>query len=174
MRNCLILALIMQCGAAYAAETAIKVPMNIVDEKGGAVAIGEVTITESAYGLVFTPALSGLPAGVHGFHIHENASCAPGVKDGKAIAALGAGGHWDPAKSGHHAGPYGDGHKGDLPAVQVGSDGKSTYPILAPRLHSLDELRGHALMIHAGGDNSADLPAPLGGGGARIACGVIN
>jgi Cu-Zn family superoxide dismutase len=28
-------------------------------------------------------------------------------------------------------------------------------------------------MIHAGGDNYADQPAPLGGGGARIACGVI-
>jgi Cu-Zn family superoxide dismutase len=28
-------------------------------------------------------------------------------------------------------------------------------------------------MIHAGGDNYADKPAPLGGGGERIACGVI-
>ena len=29
-------------------------------------------------------------------------------------------------------------------------------------------------MIHAGGDNYSDQPQPLGGGGARIACGVIN
>ena len=28
-------------------------------------------------------------------------------------------------------------------------------------------------MIHAGGDNHADHPAPLGGGGGRIVCGVI-
>jgi len=28
-------------------------------------------------------------------------------------------------------------------------------------------------MIHAGGDNYTDEPA-LGGGGARVACGVIN
>jgi len=28
-------------------------------------------------------------------------------------------------------------------------------------------------MIHAGGDNYSDSPAPLGGGGARIACGVL-
>jgi Cu-Zn family superoxide dismutase len=28
-------------------------------------------------------------------------------------------------------------------------------------------------MIHVGGDNHADHPAPLGGGGARLACGVI-
>jgi Cu-Zn family superoxide dismutase len=29
-------------------------------------------------------------------------------------------------------------------------------------------------MVHAGGDNHADQPAPLGGGGARVACGVID
>ena len=28
-------------------------------------------------------------------------------------------------------------------------------------------------MIHVGGDNYSDMPLPLGGGGARIACGVI-
>jgi len=28
-------------------------------------------------------------------------------------------------------------------------------------------------MVHAEGDNHADHPAPLGGGGARMACGVI-
>jgi len=42
---------------------------------------------------------------------------------------------------------------------------------LAPHLKVRD-LHGHALMIHAGGDNYDDTPAPLGGG-ARIACGVI-
>ena len=30
-----------------------------------------------------------------------------------------------------------------------------------------------ALMIHVGGDNMSDQPKPLGGGGARYACGVI-
>jgi Cu-Zn family superoxide dismutase len=34
-------------------------------------------------------------------------------------------------------------------------------------------VKGKALMIHAGGDNYADQPKPLGGGGDRIACGVI-
>ena len=29
-------------------------------------------------------------------------------------------------------------------------------------------------MVHASGDNYSDDPAPLGGGGARIACGVID
>ena len=34
-------------------------------------------------------------------------------------------------------------------------------------------LRGKAVIIHASGDNYSDQPAPLGGGGARIACGVF-
>jgi Cu-Zn family superoxide dismutase len=44
---------------------------------------------------------------------------------------------------------------------------------LAPRIKDIQALKGHALMIHAGGDNYSDQPKPLGGGGARIACGVI-
>jgi Cu-Zn family superoxide dismutase len=28
-------------------------------------------------------------------------------------------------------------------------------------------------MIHGGGDNYADAPALLGGGGARVACGIV-
>jgi Cu-Zn family superoxide dismutase len=44
---------------------------------------------------------------------------------------------------------------------------------VAPRITNVSTLRGHAVVIHAGGDNYSDVP-PLGGGGARIACGVIN
>ena len=44
---------------------------------------------------------------------------------------------------------------------------------MAPRITDLAALRGKTLMIHAGGDNYSDQPKPLGGGGARIACGVI-
>jgi Cu-Zn family superoxide dismutase len=54
----------------------------------------------------------------------------------------------------------------------VDAEGSATQPVLAPRL-KLSDLPGRALMLHAGGDNHADHPAALGGGGARIACGVI-
>ncbi|CAM3078335.1 Superoxide dismutase family protein [Vibrio tubiashii] len=43
---------------------------------------------------------------------------------------------------------------------------------LTPRV-KLDDVKGRALMVHAGGDNHSDHPAKLGGGGARIVCGVI-
>jgi len=94
------------------------------------------------------------------------------MKDNKPIAGMAAGGHYDPAGTAKHEGPYGQGHLGDLPALYVGTDGNATLPVLAPRLKMTD-LKGRALMIHAGGDNYSDVPAPLGGGGARMACGVI-
>jgi len=37
----------------------------------------------------------------------------------------------------------------------------------------LNELKNHSLIIHTGGDNYSDVPTKLGGGGARIACGII-
>ncbi|ECC8833808.1 superoxide dismutase [Cu-Zn] SodC2, partial [Salmonella enterica subsp. salamae] len=72
-------------------------------------------------------------------------------------------------------GPYNpEGHLGDLPALYVNHEGNADYPVLAPRLKSISQVKGHAIMIHAGGDNHEDHPNPLGGGGARIACGIIN
>ena len=40
--------------------------------------------------------------------------------------------------------------------------------MLAPRRVKLSDVHGRSLMVHAGGDNHADQPAPLGGGGARL------
>jgi Cu-Zn family superoxide dismutase len=95
------------------------------------------------------------------------------MKDDQMAAAITAGGHLDPAKTGKHEGPMGHGHSGDLPALNVGADGKATQPVTAPHLKVAD-LHGHALMIHAGADNYSDQPKPLGGGGARVACGVVD
>lgn len=159
-------------GTAYAAS--LTVPLKEATTMGAGAALGEVVISETPYGLLLTPKLHGLAPGVHGFHVHENASCLPGAKEGKPVAALMAGGHWDPEKRGKHLGPYSDaGHLGDLPGLVVNADGTADYAVLAPRLKSLAQLKGHALMVHAGGDNYDDHPHALGGGGARMACGVI-
>ncbi len=157
---------------ATAAQAGTVVEMRFVDEQGVGKAAGEISITETQYGLVFTPALDGLPPGVHGFHVHERPSCTPAEKDGKMTAAAAAGGHYDPGATQRHDAPWGDGHIGDLPALYVGSDGNAVHPVLAPRLHMAD-LQGRSLMLHAGGENYADEPAPLGGGGPRLLCGVI-
>jgi len=155
-----------------AAQAGTGVTMNLVDENGVGKGIGQITISESQYGLVLSPALTDLTPGIHGFHMHENPSCAPAEKDGKKMAAWAAGGHNDPAGIKRHGSPWGDGHQGDLPALSADANGNANQPVLAPRLKMAD-VKGRSLMIHAGGDNYADQPAPLGGGGARVACGVI-
>ena len=169
------LALAGLLAAAFGAHAqTIEVPMQLVDAQGSTKSIGTVTITGTSTGVTLTPALEGLPPGKHGFHVHEKPSCDPAMNpdQGKMAPAQAAGGHLDPAKSGHHGGPAGQGHLGDLPALTVDSNGKATTPVSAPRL-KLSDLAGHSLMIHAGGDNYADTPEKLGGGGARIACGVV-
>jgi Cu-Zn family superoxide dismutase len=154
----------------YAAE--VVVPINLVSDQGIGKGIGMITISEGPGGLVFTPQLTDLTPGVHGFHVHQNPDCAAAMKEGKQIPALAAGGHYDPAGAGKHLGPQGAGHLGDLPAITVGADGKAVTSVVATRL-KLADVKGRSLMIHAGGDNYSDQPAPLGGGGARVACGVI-
>ena len=138
---------------------------------GADAGVGTVEVSETPWGLLFIPNLKNLPAGIHGFHIHEHPDC--GVQGEKSTPGMAAGGHFDPGHADTHQGPYGHGHLGDLPVLVVNSDGKATTPVLAPRLYSLGQIHGRSLMIHAGGDNYSDNPK-LGGGGARIACGIIH
>lgn len=166
----IFLSLVLAAGAA-GAQTA-SVTLNAVDASGVGAALGTVRLVQTRYGLVFEPELKGLTPGLHGFHVHEKPSCAPAEQNGAMVAALGAGGHFDPAATKTHGTPWGEGHLGDLPPLYVAPDGSATQPVLAPRL-KLADVQQHSLMVHAGGDNHADHPAPLGGGGARIACGVI-
>ncbi len=127
--------------------------------------LGTITLMQNRYGVLVLPNLQGLTPGIHGMHVHTNPSC---DKQGKA-----AGGHFDPHNTKMHLGPYnGAGHLGDLPALFVNQQGQASQPLLVPRLH-MDEMRDHALIIHAGGDNYSDQPKALGGGGARVACGII-
>lgn len=154
--------------AAFAAEITI----NLITEQGVGKEIGKITATDSKYGLILKPDLSGLAPGLHGFHLHENPNCGPAEKDGKMTPGQAAGAHLDPAKTAKHLGPYGEGHLGDLPPLYVDADGKANTEVLAPRLKEKD-LAGHSLMIHKGGDNFMDHPDPLGGGGGRMACGVV-
>jgi superoxide dismutase, Cu-Zn family len=170
MRRAILLTVLVVCAEAHAADT--QVTINLVDDKGIGEAIGTIKVSDSKYGLVLTPALRGLPPGLHGFHVHQNPSCAPKEQDGKMVPALAAGAHLDPAGTNRHGEPWGDGHLGDLPPLYVDASGNASQPVLAPRLKVAD-LAGHSIMVHAGGDNHSDHPAPLGGGGARVACGVV-
>ena len=171
MKSLLALATLLAAHAvSHGAE--IVVTMNAATAGGTGASAGTVRIVETPYGLAFLPTLTGLPPGLHGFHVHEKPSCAPAEQNGAMAPAIGAGGHLDPAGTKKHGTPWGDGHLGDLPALYVAADGTASTPVLGPRL-KLADVADRALMIHAGGDNHADHPAPLGGGGGRIVCGVI-
>jgi Cu-Zn family superoxide dismutase len=158
-------------GSAHAAKS-IKVTMNAVSTDGVGKSIGTITIKGSKEGVTLEPKLKGLPAGEHGFHLHEKASCDPADKDGKKTAAQAAGGHFDPDATKAHKGPGGGGHKGDLPKLIVSDKGEAKDKLEVKGL-TLADFQGHSLMIHEGGDNYSDTPKPLGGGGARVACGVV-
>jgi Cu-Zn family superoxide dismutase len=169
---CSLVSAFTALGSAHAADQ-LQASMTLVDGTGTGKPIGNVTVAESKGGLVFTPNLTNLPPGTHGFHVHEIGGCGTTEKDGKPVAAGAAGGHFDPHAAKHHGAPSGDGHLGDLPPLVVSDNGGAATAVTAPRLTKLSDVKGKALMVHAGGDNFSDQPAPLGGGGARIACGVI-
>src|ERR1035438_1366715 len=88
---------------------------------------GMVHFEDTAGGLKVSVALTGVPAGMHAFHIHEFGSCAD---SGKA-----AGGRYKPI-----AAPHGqvlkDGiqhaHAGDLGNITAGADGKATLEAVIP------------------------------------------
>jgi Cu-Zn family superoxide dismutase len=146
----------------------IKSAIHLLKKDGVGKKIGFVTFSDSPNGLLVTPDIFGLPAGQRGFHIHEFPNLLP--KDGKPGGS--AGQHFDPQKTGLHLGPYADGHLGDLPVLEVNSDGTATKSVTAPRL-KLEDIKDKAIIIHSGGDNYSDTPTVNGGGKSRIAGGII-
>jgi Cu-Zn family superoxide dismutase len=165
----------MLTGPAVAED--VMVDMYAVSAEGVGKKIGTVRLADSDNGLVIEADLGDLIPGPHGFHLHETGSCDPAANaEGQTTAALAAGGHYDPDGTGKHLGPSGDGHKGDLPLLQVlpneYGEVKFKRVMAAPRL-AIADASGRALVIHDGADNYRDEPKPLGGGGARIACGVV-
>lgn len=160
------LLLIISCLITCTAFADLDIPIYFVGKTSAQRLAGHIHISETPYGLLFTPALQQIKPGLHGFHIHDHPSCAD--------HALAAGGHFDPHHSEQHLGPYDElGHLGDLPALYVTTAGIASLPVLAPRLTTLEKIKGHTIVIHEGSDNYADTPAKLGGGGNRILCGII-
>lgn len=162
-------------GVASAQAESVVAEVFASTPEGSGMSVGTVTFTDSPSGLEIKVDLRGLPAGEHGFHVHANPDCSPmKAADGTMTPAGGAGGHYDPDKTGKHLGPNNGGHKGDLPLLVVGADGavSKTMEVTLKNVTAA-EFKGRSVMIHAGGDNYSDIPAALGGGGGRIACGII-
>ena len=124
--------------------------------------------------------VDGLAPGTkHGFHIHENGSCAdtPGPP---VVPFGGAGGHFDPGPFGNSTPPDTNHpfHMGDLPNLKADSNGRATFVHTTSRITlsegplSIFDGNGSAVIVHALEDLGTT-GQPPGAGGARIACGII-
>jgi Cu-Zn family superoxide dismutase len=155
--------------AAVAIASTHNAATEITDLSNGE-PVGTIMFTDTKYGLLVTPELSGLEPGLHAVHVHENPDCGDG-NDGTPAGL--AGDHYDPHGTGRHEGPYGEGHLGDLPNITVEADGSATVPVLAPRVAAAD-IVGRAVVLHRGADRyDRHSHHSHGKGGARMYCGVI-
>ena len=112
----------------------------------------------------------GLQRGTYGAHIHAVGRC-----DAPDFAS--AGPHWNPTGQQHGKNNPAGMHKGDLPNLLVGTDGRGSLEINLPasRLSAgsmpMLDADGAAIVIHEKADDYQTDPS--GNSGARIACGVF-
>ena len=132
--------------------------------------LGRIKLLETTSGVLLRVRLKGLPAGTHGFHIHEHGKCEGDFDSAGAIFnPLGA-------KHGYlnDEGPM----VGDLPNLIVPSNGEIEVDFVSPFAtlskdaeDTLIDSSGASLIIFEKADDyTAD---PEGNAGIRIACGVI-
>lgn len=134
----------------------------IIDASGNSIGVAKFVEDRSGT-LHVNVKIEGLPAGLHGIHIHNNGACTPD------FAA--AGSHHNPtgATHGHHS--------GDLPNLTVNAEGRGRLnattdnATLSAGSRSVFDANGSAIVIHASQDDYQT--DPTGNSGARIACGVI-
>ena len=110
--------------------------------------------------------LTGVPPGVHGFHVHEFGNCAD--------AGAAAGGHFNPMSMPHASPEAASHHAGDFGNVTAGANGEVHTSFVTRSITVSDGPRsavGKAVILHA---NRDDLTTqPTGDAGGRIACGVV-
>jgi Cu-Zn family superoxide dismutase len=152
--------------AAHAAA-GDKATAQMKDKDGKA--LGTITLTETAQGVLLTGELTQIPPGPHGFHIHAVARCEPPFTS--------AGGHFNPDNKKHGFHEASGSHGGDLPNLHAAPDGKAVVDAIAPGLtltgggKSLLDQDGAALVVHAKADDYKTDPA--GDSGDRLVCGVV-
>ena len=129
---------------------------------------GNISLEETTAGLGMRGTFENVPAGMHGFHIHEGESCA---EEGKA-----AGGHFNPRGVVHGHLPstgFENAHAGDLGNLQGSAKATTEWALeisgltLTPGEFSV---ANRPFIVHADPD---DLSQPTGNAGALIACGMI-
>lgn len=150
------------------------VEVQIIDRNGKNIGTAQFTqaqsTTQESSGVRIQIRVSGLPPGKHGLHIHSSGACKP-------PAFKSAGSHFSPQNHKHGFLNSDGPHEGDLPMLDVNSDGRvAAYDFTTTRISlsrdSLLQSEGTSLVIH---DKPDDYLTGTGGGtGDRIACGIIH
>ena len=113
---------------------------------------------------------TGMRPGTYGAHIHAVGRC-----DAPDFAT--AGPHWNPTGQQHGKNNPQGMHKGDLPNLFVGSDGRGSMEINVPGASvstgtaALLDADGAAIVVHERADDYRTDPS--GNSGARIGCGIL-
>jgi Cu-Zn family superoxide dismutase len=167
------LSLLAACAGDGAVEPASSPPdarADIRNVGGTTVATATASAAPGGGGLRVRIEAAGLAPGVYGVHVHAVGRCDPPGFDS-------AGPHWNPTGRQHGSqNPQGP-HLGDLPNLQVGTDGAGSLEFTIPGAGltgdsgALLDGDGAALLVHAGPDDYRTDPS--GNSGARIACGVF-
>ena len=173
MRTSLAASLVIALGLAGAAHGAGKTVAFDIAKAHGAGSAGKATVTEGPKGVLLRLEVSGLTPGWHGVHFHEKGDCS-------AHDFTSAGSHvHGPAAVVHGLLNPAHSDNGDLPNIHVGADGKAMVELFSPFValgdavgrQNLLDADGSAVVIHANADDHAS--QPIGGAGARVACGVV-
>ncbi|MFL6758690.1 superoxide dismutase family protein [Sphingomonas sp.] len=164
MRRFTLLLTLLVTACATAQEPQGGAPMPLVN--GAGQQIGTVRAWQTAGGVSFHIAASGLTHGLHGVHVHSVGRCDP-----PDFAS--AGPHWNPAGRQHGLNNPQGPHAGDLPNVEVAANGVLGATVVLPgaAMANLLDADGAALVIHAQSDDYKTDPS--GNSGARIACAVL-
>ncbi|MGB7407241.1 MAG: superoxide dismutase family protein [Pontixanthobacter sp.] len=130
---------------------------------------GTSVIQDTGTGITIEADVQNIEPGPHGFHLHQTGSC-------DAPDFTSAGGHLNPTDKGHGTLSPDGAHVGDLPNIDIGTDGTGTLSGLiegtaAQVTEWLFDDDGTAVMVHAGPDDYKTDPS--GDAGARVACGVL-
>ena len=177
--------------AAPVAAPADTLTAQIIGPDGGQIAAATIEFSDGFATVTVQTSVPGkLSPGSHGMHIHDIGRCeanSVAPAGGAPGDFLSAGGHFQGGGQGGHPN-----HAGDLAPLQIRGDGSGMLVTTTNTFDKADLLDGDgtAIIIHAGPDNFANIPADryqqangapppdettlaTGDAGKRVACGVI-
>lgn len=128
---------------------------------------GGVMLVDAPKGVLLRVSAKGLTPGWHGVHFHDKGDCSKADFTSAGAHVHGA------DKAAHGLLNPAANETGDLPNLFIGKDGSgmAEFYTTLTTLSALHDADGSALVVHASPDDHST--QPIGGAGARVACGVI-